>query len=277
MPELPEVELVTRFLNKLIGRRRIESVSLLRQRLAPYSSPRQFAKAISNSGINFVHRRGKHILFDLDNGRTLVTHLRMSGRFMLLSEEAELPKFTHAIFDLNGGERLIFQDQRHFGFMRVAHTRGVSELPEIKKLAPEPFSDEFSVDYLHSALKRGNRTLKEFLLDQSRVCGLGNIYAAEALFLAGIHPSKHSHTLSRPRTLLLHQNIRQILQEAIDAGSTLNIDPADSDSAYYGGEYERYWRVYDRENQPCPRCKTPIRRLKHGGRSTFFCPKCQQC
>lgn len=276
MPELPEVELVTRFLNKLTGGRRIENTTLLRQRLAPDSTPRQFAKAISRTTINFVHRRGKHILFDLDNGRTLVTHLRMSGRFMLLPEEAELPKFTHAIFELDGGERLVFQDQRHFGFMRVARTRDLSELPEIKKLAPEPFSDEFSVDYLYGALKRGNRTLKEFLLDQSRVCGLGNIYAAEALFLAGIHPSKRSHTLSRPRTILLHENIRQILQEAVDVGSTLNIDPADSDSAYYGGEYERYWRVYDREGHACPHCKTPIRRLKHGGRSTFFCPKCQR-
>ena len=276
MPELPEVELVTRFLNKLIGGRRIESAILLRQRLAPHSSPRQFAKAFGGSSVNFVHRRGKHILFDLDNGRTLITHLRMSGRFMLLTDEAEMPKFTHAVFQLDNEHRLVFQDQRHFGFMRVCRTRELNELPELMKLAPEPFSDEFSVDYLHGSLKRVNRAIKTFLLDQSRVCGLGNIYAAEALFLAGIHPSKRSHTMSRPRSRLLHQNIRQILQEAIDAGSTLNIDPANSDSAYYGGEYERYWRVYDRENQPCPRCKTPIRRLKHGGRSTFFCPKCQQ-
>jgi formamidopyrimidine-DNA glycosylase len=276
MPELPEVELVTRFLSKLVGGRKIENATLLRERLAPDSTLKQFAKALSGATINFVHRRGKHILFDLDNGRTLLTHLRMSGRFMLLSEETALPKFTHATFDLDGNERLVFQDQRHFGFMRVARTRDLNELPEIKKLAPEPFSDEFSVDYLHNSLKRGNRSLKEFLLDQSRVCGLGNIYAAEALFLAGIHPSKRSHSLSKPRTSSLHQNIRQILQEAIDAGSTLNIDPADSDSSYYGGEYERYWRVYDREGQPCPRCATPIRRLKHGGRSTFFCPNCQR-
>ena len=275
MPELPEVELVTRFLNKLVGGRKIETATLIRQRLAPDSTPKQFADALGGTRINFVHRRGKHILFDLDNGRTLVTHLRMSGRFMLLSEETDLPKFTHAIFELGGGERLVFQDQRHFGFMRVAKTCGLNELPEIKKLAPEPFSDEFSVDYVHASLKRGDRSLKEFLLDQSRVCGLGNIYAAEALFLARIHPSKRSRSLSRPRALLLHQNIRHILQEAIDAGSTLIVDPTDSDSSYYGGEYERYWRVYDREGQPCRRCETPIRRLKHAGRSTFFCPTCQ--
>ena len=276
MPELPEVELVCRFLNKLVSGRRIENAQLLRQRLAPHSTPRSFSKSLSGSTITSVHRRGKHILFELDNGRTLLTHLRMSGRFMLLQTELEPPKFTHAIFELNGGERLVFQDQRHFGFMRLAVTREITELPEIKKLAPEPFSDEFSAQYLHDVLKRSNKNLKEFLLDQARVCGLGNIYAAEALFLAGIHPAKRSHTLSRPRTALLHENIRQILTEAIEAGSTLNIDPSNSDSAYYGGEYERYWRVYEREGQPCSKCGSLIRRSKQGGRSTYFCPTCQK-
>src|SRR6185503_19791953 len=137
-----------RFLKKLVSGRRIENAQLLRQRLAPHSTPRRFTSALSGGIIETVGRRGKHILFDLDNGRTLVTHLRMSGRFMLLSEEAELPKFTHAIFDLDDGERLVFQDQRHFGFMRVARTRDLNDLPEIMKLAPEPFLHEFSVDYL---------------------------------------------------------------------------------------------------------------------------------
>jgi formamidopyrimidine-DNA glycosylase len=276
MPELPEVELVCRFLNKLVSGRRIENAQLLRQRLAPHSTSRSFSKGLGGSTINSVQRRGKHILFDLDNGRTLLTHLRMSGRFMLLQTEIEPPKFTHAIFELNGGERLVFQDQRHFGFMRVSPTQEIHVLPEIKKLAPEPFSDEFSVQYLHGELKRSKKSLKEFLLDQTRVCGLGNIYAAEALFLAGIHPSKRSQTLSRTRTALLHGNIRQIFTEAIDAGSTLNIDPSDSDSAYYGGEYERNWRVYEREGQPCSKCGNQIRRSKHGGRSTYFCPTCQK-
>jgi formamidopyrimidine-DNA glycosylase len=200
----------------------------------------------------------------------------MSGRFMLLSAEADLPKFTHAIFELDNGKSLIFQDQRHFGFMRIAKTRDLNELAEIDRLAPEPFSDEFSASYLYASLRRSSRSLKEFLLDQTRVCGLGNIYAAEALFLAGIHPTKRTNTLSLKRAEILHLNIRSILAEAIEAGSTLNIDPSDSDSAYYGGEYERYWRVYDREGQACTQCGTTIRRLKQAGRSTFFCPRCQK-
>jgi formamidopyrimidine-DNA glycosylase len=276
MPELPEVELVTRFLNKLVADRKIAEAELLRPRLAPDSTPAEFNAALRNSTINFVHRRGKHILFDLDNGRTLITHLRMSGRFMLLKPENEDPKFTHAVFHFDDNDRLVFQDQRHFGFMRIISTKSIAEAPEIKKLAPEPFSDSFSTDYLYASLKSSNRSLKEFMIDQTRVCGLGNIYAAEALFLAKIHPAKRSHTVSRPRAATLHEKIVQILHEAIDAGSTLNIDPADSDSAYYGGEYERYWRVYDREKQPCVVCSQPIRRLKQGGRSTFYCAKCQR-
>jgi formamidopyrimidine-DNA glycosylase len=276
MPELPEVELVTRFLHRLVSGRRIEKAQLLRGRLAPDSTPDEFAASLTGSQINTVHRRGKHILFDLDNARTLVTHLRMSGRFMLLRAEDENPRFSHAIFHFEDGDRLVFQDQRHFGFMRIASTAMVSELPEIKKLAPEPFSDEFSVDYLYNALSPSARSIKELLIDQSRVCGLGNIYAAEVLFLAKIHPAKRSHTFSKKRAAHLYEAIREILTEAIESGSTLNIDPANSDSAYYGGEYERYWRVYDRENTPCRVCGTAIRRLKQGGRSTFYCPKCQK-
>jgi len=275
MPELPEVELVARFLNRLVSGRRITEATLLRDRLAPHTTPKQFAKMLSGAAINFVHRRGKHILFDLDNGNSLMTHLRMTGRFMILDKEATIPKFTHAHFELGGDDQLIFQDQRHFGFMRVAATRDISELPEILKLAPEPLLSDFTSEYLYRTLKRSKRTVKELLLDQSKVCGLGNIYAAEALFLSGIHPSKRTNTLSRQRADLLFGNIIKTLQEAIDVGSTLNADPSNSDSAYYGGEYERYWRVYEREGLACKMCESSIRRLKHGGRSSYFCPKCQ--
>lgn len=275
MPELPEVELVARFLNTLVRGRRITEATLIRDRLAPHTTRKKFAKMLSGATINFVHRRGKHILFDLDNGNSLMTHLRMTGRFMILDNDAVIPKFTHARFELDGRDQLIFQDQRHFGFMRVAATRDISKLPEIQKLAPEPFLSDFTSEYLYRVLKRSKRTIKELLLDQSKVCGLGNIYAAEALFLSGIHPSKRTNTMSRQRAELLWGNIIKTLQEAIDIGSTLNVDPANSDSAYYGGEYERYWRVYEREGRACKVCESIIRRLKHAGRSSYFCPKCQ--
>jgi formamidopyrimidine-DNA glycosylase len=276
MPELPEVELVVRFLRKLLIGRRIRKAELVRPRLAPHSTAEDFALAIADARIDLIDRRGKHILFRFDNDRTLVTHLRMSGRFMLLNAEDEDPRFAHAIFYFENGQRLVFQDQRHFGFMRVARTNDVSDLPEIKKLGPEPLSDTFSEEYFYGSLRTSGRTIKEFLLDQSRVSGLGNIYASEALFLARIHPGKRANMISRPRTARLHQAVRDILMEAIDAGSTLNANPTDSDSAYYRGEYERYWRVYDREGLDCDICDTSIRRVKQAGRSTFYCPGCQK-
>lgn len=276
MPELPEVELVARSLDRLVSGRRISEAALVRSRLAPDTLPNEFAERLSGAAIRFVHRRGKHVLFDLDNGQTLIVHLRMSGRFLLLRSDHENPKFTHAIFDLGDGDRLVFEDQRHFGLMKITLTDELSAAKEIAKLAPEPFSDEFSAEYLYTSLRGSNRSLKEFLLDQTKVCGLGNIYAAEAMFLAGIHPAKVAARLSRKRTDALYAMIRHVLAEAIEAGSTLNTDPQNFEIGYYGGRYEDYWRVYGREDRPCPTCQTAIVRLKQAGRSSFFCPKCQR-
>lgn len=276
MPELPEVELVARSLDGLVKNRRIAAAELLRERLAPSVSLNEFDRLLQNSRINFVHRRGKHVLFDLDNGRTLITHLRMSGRFLLLPPEKENPKFTHAVFHFDDEARLVFQDQRHFGFMNLVRTHELESSREISKLAPEPFSEAFSPEYLHGALRSSRRSVKEFLLDQTKVCGLGNIYAAEALFLAGIHPAKRAHRLSRPKTAVLREKIIETLAEAISAGSTLNVDPENIDGSYYNGGYESRWRVYDREQAPCSVCRTIIIRLKQAGRSSYFCPGCQR-
>ena len=276
MPELPEVELVAGSLDRLIKNRQIVAAELLRERLAPESPPVDFAAKLKNTRINFVHRRGKHILFDLDNGRTLMTHLRMSGRFMLLPLEREPPKYTHAVFYLEDETRLVFQDQRHFGFMKIVETVDLNDSKEIKKLAPEPFSDEFSPVYFRNALKTSKKSLKEFLLDQTKVCGLGNIYAAEAMFLARINPQIPANEVSAKKANVLHKNICEVLRESIERGSTLNVDPENIDGSYYGGGYEESWRVYDREDEVCVNCKNPIIRLKQGGRSSYFCPKCQK-
>lgn len=276
MPELPEVELVATSLDRLVRGRRISEATLIRKRLVPDATPNEFAERLSGVRIRNVYRRGKHILFDLDNGSTLIVHLRMSGRFLLLTPGHENPKFTHAVFSFSDHSRLVFEDQRHFGLMKIVPTLELFAVKELKKLAPEPFSDEFSIEYLAGSLRGSNRSLKEFLLDQTKVCGLGNIYAAEAMFLAGIHPAKIARRLSRKRTAVLYEKIRLVLANAIEAGSTLNTDPENPEIGYYGGRYESYWRVYGREDLPCPACETSVVRLKQGGRSSFFCPYCQR-
>jgi len=276
MPELPEVELVARSLHRLLAGRHITQAHLMRERLAPDTTPRRFAESVSSSRLTRVHRRGKYILFDLDNGRTLITHLRMSGRFMLLGPDRQDPKFTHAAFFLDDDRRLIFQDQRHFGMMKIVATNELDSASELSKLAPEPFSDHFTPEYLHATLRRSKRSIKEFLLDQTKVCGLGNIYAAETLFMAGIHPATRTHRLTKARTKLLFTRIREVLAEAIDAGSTLNVDPENIDASYYGGGYESHWRVYERERTPCSACGSTISRIRQGGRSSYFCSRCQR-
>src|SRR5688572_311322 len=276
MPELPEVEVVARSLNTILSKRKIITAELLRQRLAPDTTPDIFSRRLDDASFNFVHRRGKHVLFDLDNGHTLITHLRMSGKFMLLPIDTPDPKFTHAIFHFSDGKRLVFQDQRHFGLMKIVKTFELNEAKEIKKLAPEPFGDEFSLKYLRSALATSKRSLKEVLLDQTKVCGLGNIYASEAMFLARANPRTPANKLSKPKTAALFESIRRVLSEAVALGAAMPVTPADIAGRIYGNGGEWEWRVYDREDESCIDCASPIKRIVQNGRSTYFCRTCQR-
>lgn len=195
---------------------------------------------------------------------------------MLLPDDIADPKFTHAVFYFAEGYRLVFQDQRHFGLMKIVSTKELSNANEIRKLAPEPMSDEFSVDYLRATLRRSKRCLKEVLLDQTMVCGLGNIYASEAMFLAGADPRTRAYKLSRPKTAALFESIRRVLSDAIELGITLPVTPEDIGGSIYGNGSDWEWRVYDRESQACMKCRGPIVRIVQGGRSTYFCRKCQR-
>jgi formamidopyrimidine-DNA glycosylase len=198
----------------------------------------------------------------------------MTGKFLTADVNNELPRYAHVVFHLDDDRRLIFCDMRQFGRMRLI--ANPNRLPkELLALAPEPLSDDFTEEYFRSTLKRSRRSLKQLLLDQTRVLGLGNIYAVEALFLAGIHPLKPAHQLSKARAANLYRAVRETLQEAIDAGSTLRIDLADRNGDYIGSS-ERFWRVYEREGEPCVRCGSKIKRVVHGGRSTYYCPRCQR-
>ncbi|HLL74973.1 MAG TPA: bifunctional DNA-formamidopyrimidine glycosylase/DNA-(apurinic or apyrimidinic site) lyase [Pyrinomonadaceae bacterium] len=273
---MPEVELVARALDRLVAGRRIVSAKLLRPGLAPETPPARFARQLRGCAIKGVTRRGKHVIFELDARLVLVTHLRMTGRFLLLPPPAPPPKHTHALFRLDDARRLAFADQRHFGMMKLLRAEELTTARELRSLAPEPFSEEFSPDYLRAAFTRTRRTLKETLLDQTKVTGLGNIYAAEAMFLARVSPFVSAASLSPRRLPRLHRAILEVLGEAIRHGSTMNVNPEDFESGYYGGPYEGRWRVYAREGEPCTVCRTPVRRVAHAGRSTFYCPRCQR-
>jgi formamidopyrimidine-DNA glycosylase len=275
MPELPEVEHVARALDRLVGGRVVTRAELLRPGLAPENTPREFARLLRGARFERVGRRGKHILARMDNGHVLITHLRMTGRFLMLPARAALPKHTHALFRLEEGRRLAFTDQRHFGLMKVVRAERLSEARELRDLAPEPFSDEFTPEQLADVLRRTRRALKDVLLDQTKVTGLGNIYAAEVLFLARLDPFAPADALTRRGVMRLHRAILDVLGEAIAHGSTMNVDPEDIEGSYFGGGF-RGWRVYDREGEPCQTCRSRIQRVSRAGRSTYFCPRCQR-
>ncbi len=299
MPELPEVEHVVRALRRAVtGQRIISSEIKLRKLILP-SSPLAFNRKLKGARITGVGRRGKYILIELDEnggrhdsratatrpgyqkaarqqGLVLVVHLRMTGKFLSLSPDDALPKHAHAIFYLDNDRRLVFCDQRQFGVMTLVTQTHLSTTKGISELAPEPFSEDFNLAYLKETLARSRRTLKTLLLDQTRVLGLGNIYAAEALFRAGINPFKIAASLAPRRVGLLHQAILDVLRDAISDSSTSRVNLERPNGFSYGEAFERFWQVYEREGEPCVKCGGRIRRIAHGGRSTYWCPKCQR-
>jgi formamidopyrimidine-DNA glycosylase len=314
MPELPEVEHVVRALRRVVVSRRIVATDVRLPKLISPTSPSAFNRKLRDSTITCVSRRGKFILIELNatdalplpreivsslshgvNGRAsdtsrgrecqkparqqglvLIGHLRMTGKFLYLSADDALPKHARAIFYFDNDRRLVFSDQRKFGVMKLVARSRLSNTKGIRELAPEPFLDEFSFDYLKATLGRSRRTLKTLLLDQTKVLGLGNIYAAEALFRASINPFKVSSELSMKRITRLHAAILDVLRDAISDSSTSRIDLEHADGFSYGEAFERFWQVYEREGEPCVKCGARIRRVTHGGRSTYWCQKCQR-
>ena len=295
MPELPEVEHVVRALRRVVvGRTIVASEVRLPKLVAPLSTS-AFNRRIKNTTIREVSRRGKFILIELDRGGslaqrvasakprgragiraeelTLAVHLRMTGKFVLLNIDDDLPKHAHAIFYLDQNQRLVFRDQRQFGVMKLIESSELAQTKGIRELAPEPFGEDFTPEYLRLLLKRSHRSLKTLLLDQTKVLGLGNIYAAEALYRAGINPFKPADELASRRVPQLYEAIRDVLQFAVDhIRGSISLEEGFS----YGAAFERFWQVYEREGEPCVKCGAKIRRATHGGRSTYWCPKCQR-
>ena len=276
MPELPEVEHVVRALRRVVVGRTIVTTEIRLPKLIGPTSTAAFKRKLKNLRITGVSRRGKFILIELDSERILAVHLRMTGKFLYLSAENELPKHAHAIFYLDNDWRLVFRDQRQFGVMKLVARARLAKTKGIRDLAPEPLSDDFSPAYLSEILARSRRSLKTLLLDQTKVLGLGNIYAAEALFRARINPFKIAAQLSSPRVERLHRAIRDVLRDAITDSSTSRISLEHPNGFSYGEAFERFWQVYEREGEPCFKCGARIRRLTHGGRSTYWCPRCQR-
>ncbi|HYW17841.1 MAG TPA: DNA-formamidopyrimidine glycosylase [Nodularia sp. (in: cyanobacteria)] len=279
MPELPEVETVRRGLNQLTLDREITGGDVLLNRTIAYPfSVDEFIPKIIGSAIASWHRRGKYLLAQLTPSpqtHWLGVHLRMTGQLLWLHQDEPLHKHTRVRLYFKDQQELRFVDQRTFGQMWWVPPAVAVEsiITGLAKLAVDPFSPEFTVDYLANKLQKSRRPIKTALLDQSVVAGLGNIYADEALFKSGILPTTLCTNLQSQEIEPLRTAIIQVLSASIAAGGTtfsnfLNVKGVNGN---YGGEA---W-VYNRAGEPCKVCGTPIQRIKLAGRSSHFCPQCQ--
>lgn len=272
MPELPEVETIARKLEPELVGRTIKEADLRWSRTLATPSPKKFKEQIQGKKIKEVTRRAKYFILHLSSLRpgsgqafSLLFHLRMSGDLYVKNSTIEPEKHDRLIIKLSGNKSLVFNDTRKFG--RVWLTANPQEV--LGKLGPEPFGRDFTPQWLYSSLQKKHRQLKPLLLDQTFLAGLGNIYTDEALHIAKLHPLGMSDSLSLKQAQALHEAVRKVLKEGIKRNG------ASIDWVYRGGEYQNYFRVYDREGEPCFVCGTKIQRLVVGQRGTHICPKCQ--
>lgn len=275
MPELPEVETVVRGLRPILEGRRILRVTPRRAGLRrPF--PTDLAPRLEGARVTGLARRAKYGLVATDRADTLVFHLGMSGHFHILAGPPE--KHDHLLFRLAATperpeETLALADPRRFGLVLVARTDDLPRLPLLAALGPEPLSPAFTGAAL-ARIAAGHATpIKSLLMDSRRVAGLGNIYALEALFEAGIHPARPAASLTAAECARLARAIRAVLRRAITAGGSTLRDHRQPDGR--AGYFQHQFDVYDRAGTPCHRCGTPIVRIRQGGRSSFFCPTCQ--
>jgi formamidopyrimidine-DNA glycosylase len=272
MPELPEVETIARGLAKRVSGEVIESVWLGRHPQPLKSPAHEIAAALEHSRIATVRRMGKHIVFDLEKRKVhsaqaqWIVHLGMTGRLQVCEPQAEVLKHTHAILKLASGRELRFVDPRRFGRLSVARAGGF-DAAGIEPL--EADLDRFLT------LFRGRKTpIKSALLNQKLLRGVGNIYADESLFRAGIRPRRRASTISSDQLARLLASVKEVLREAIALGGSSISDYVDADGEE--GFFQLQHRVYGRQGEPCLVCKTPIKRIVIGGRSSHYCPKCQK-
>jgi formamidopyrimidine-DNA glycosylase len=282
MPELPEVEVLVRHLRPLVCGRRISGVEVLRTRVVRPTAVEELRSKLRGATFSGLKRRGKYLVFELKAGRNqsllqLVGHLGMTGRMYLAGKSKARPKHAAVVLNL-GRQNLVFEDTRYFGRLTFDTTA-------LKRLGPEPLEGTFTLESFAQNLKRSRQAIKIKLLDQALVAGVGNIYASEALFQAGISPKLSSRRLNLNQVRRLREAIRNILSRAIESGSTvpLNYEAIKGTDGlfYFGrapgatGSYQERFLVYDRAGLPCWNCGCAIRRIVQAARSTFYCPKCQ--
>jgi len=286
MPELPEIEIVKRSLFKMVNKAKIVNVKINNKNLR-YKIPNTLSKKLINEKILKISRRSKYLIFHFKN-KLLLVHFGMSGKFLIVRNKDNkifktsfyydlniLAKHNHIYFVLNNGLVLIYNDVRRFGFFKLFENIKLKEIIHLKKLGPEPFSALFCTKYVQKFIKNRKKNIKNLLMDQTFVSGLGNIYVNEVLFLSKIHPLKQCNSLERKSINNLIYNIRKVLKISINQGGSSIKDFKNT----YGksGNFQQFFNVYGQENKNCSRisCKGKIKKILISNRSSFYCNNCQ--
>lgn len=266
MPELPEVETIKRELESAVLGKKITEVCVHHPKVIREPSVEKFKKGLAGATIKNILRQAKVLILELSNGKSLVIHLKMTGQLIYPGKG----KTGRVSFKFSDGEWLDFNDQRLFAELRLLDDWRT--LPFIQGLGPEP--DDLNLEQFKEMLSKKKTKIKPLLMDQTFISGVGNLYAAEALFRARIHPERAANSLSDKEKELLFREIKETLHEAIQhKGSSVDQYVQLSGAP---GDYAKYHKVYDREGKLCLVCKGPIKRISLGGRGTYFCPKCQR-
>jgi formamidopyrimidine-DNA glycosylase len=277
VPELPEVETIRRDLDREFVGRRVKSVEVNGQRsVRRHNSDKEFVARLEGRKVDAVHRKGKYLLIRLDDGDVLVAHLGMSGQLLRANQKDPLDKHTHVVITFNQGGQLRFVDPRTFGELFVtAPDHLEDELPELAHLGFDPLDQVMSWTHFGDLLQLRRTKLKALMMDQRFIAGIGNLYADEILFAAGLRYDRSSDTLSAQEVRRLYRAIIETLQDAIKHRGSSLADEQYRDLFGDIGAFQSQHQVYDREGQPCRRCRTLIVRVKANGRATFLCPHCQ--
>lgn len=271
MPELPEVETVKNGLEPFILNQQIKNVDIHRydlRRVAPSNS----LALLKGQAIKALRRRSKYLYIDLSNGFTLIIHLGMSGTLTSQDKDTKPKKHDHLILHI-AKVQIHFNDPRRFGFFDIQPTSQLKDLPYIKNLGIEPLSEKFTTDHLKNIMRNKKKPIKNFLMDNSYIVGIGNIYACESLFDAKISPFVSSKCVSNSSIMRLHASIIKILQNAIDSGGSSLKDYKQVSGKL--GYFQHNFKVYGREDMLCSECNNIISKKPQSGRSTFYCPHCQ--
>jgi formamidopyrimidine-DNA glycosylase len=269
MPELPEVETIVRGLRPTLPGKTIEHLQVLHADVLR-EPPRDFSARLRGRTFESLHRRGKNIVAHLTEGVVLVVNLGMTGR-LVLSRDETMTTHPAVRFALSAGPLLVYDDARRFGSVEAIDE--AEWAIRDRRLGPEPLSSSFTARRLHADLSRSISPIRSWLLDQRRVAGVGNIYANEALHLAGIHPQRSARSTTEGEARRLHRAVRKTLRRAVDNRGTTLRDYRDASGS--PGDNAAYLRVYGRDFEPCLRCSTRICRLVFGNRTAFYCPSCQ--